>query len=243
MKKKRMILVAVLLLAIIAVAASWQTALASPRQRGGQKKEVKMYYGNSYDISIGNSGVFFANTYYDNVTAVIEKTEAENRGWRYFTQGILSVNVYDADGVPPDRFLGATQIYFNLDINQRKKWDDPDSNMSIWYKDEWEAGVWVKCPSFLVKSKAAPRGRVVCYASDFGDYGLAWTWPTLQIKLEKALRAIAEGADCLCAMNFYSCEDFETQGDAQLCYNHCMAEKGVDIHVLDPDSDGTACEE
>ncbi len=246
MNKRRILTLAAALVLILAVVAlTYQTASANePRQRGERKKEVKMFYGNSYDISIGRSGVYFANTYYDNVTAVIEKTDADNRGWRYFTQGIMSVHVYDEDGVAPDRFLGAVQVYFNLDLQQRKKYDDPDSNMSIWYKDEWGVGQWVKCPTFLVKSKAAPRGRAVCYASDFGDYGLAWTWPTLRMKLEKAaLENLDDPADCSCNGNYYNCDDFDSQTDAQSCYDACIADGKGDIHDLDSDSDGTACEE
>jgi hypothetical protein len=244
MKKKRTFIFAVALVLILTLLAlSWETASANtPRKRGEKKKEVKMYSGNSYDISIGNGGVFFETTYYHNVTAVLTKTEAEHRGWRYFTQDILSIYVYDSEGDPVDRFVGLVQIYFELDVLQRMWWDDPDSNMSIWFKDLWETGTWVKCPSFLVKSKVAPRGRVVCFATDFGEYGIAWTWPTVAMKLEKAMELLEQG-ECLCSDNYYNCEDFETQADAQKCFAYCKNQVGGDIHGLDTDLDGTACEE
>lgn len=244
-KRNLFLIVTCLVLVFLAVGTTWETAQAAPRERGETKKEAKLYYGNSYDLYLGNSGVYFANTYYNNMTAVLEKAEPYNRGWRYFVQGILTIDVVDENGVQADRFLGAVQVYFNLDTDLRHKWDDPDANMSIWYKDEWDEGSWVKCPSFLVKSKAAPRGRVVCYATDFGDYGLAWTWPTLKVKIAKALRVLDEEGpdDCMCSGNFYNCGDFETQDDAQVCYNHCITEEGWDVHDIDSDGDGTACEE
>lgn len=47
---------------------------------------------------------------------------------------------------------------------------------------------------------------------------------------------------CSCDGNLYNCSDFATQCEAQACYEKCLAETGQDIHQLDRDNDGIACE-
>jgi hypothetical protein len=46
---------------------------------------------------------------------------------------------------------------------------------------------------------------------------------------------------CDCTTNTYDCSDFSTQAQAQACFNTCFPTKG-DIHLLDSNSDGQACE-
>ena len=45
-----------------------------------------------------------------------------------------------------------------------------------------------------------------------------------------------------CGSNLYNCTDFSTQSEAQTIYNKCMQEVGKDIHKLDRDNNGIACE-
>jgi hypothetical protein len=47
---------------------------------------------------------------------------------------------------------------------------------------------------------------------------------------------------CLCTGNLYNCSDFGTQAEAQACFDHCWDQVGTDIHRLDSDGDGEACE-
>jgi len=47
---------------------------------------------------------------------------------------------------------------------------------------------------------------------------------------------------CSCSGNIYNCADFKTQYQAQQCYLYCLGQKGRDIHRLDGDHDGRACE-
>lgn len=49
-------------------------------------------------------------------------------------------------------------------------------------------------------------------------------------------------AVCDCSGNLYNCSDFSTQHQAQACYNYCVAGGCGDVHRLDADGDGTACE-
>jgi len=47
---------------------------------------------------------------------------------------------------------------------------------------------------------------------------------------------------CDCSGDIYNCIDFATQAQAQACYDHCWQITGYDIHKLDRDKDGLACE-
>jgi len=49
-------------------------------------------------------------------------------------------------------------------------------------------------------------------------------------------------APCNCGDNEYNCSDFSSQAAAQQCYQHCGELTGYDVHWLDGDSDGVACE-
>ena len=49
-------------------------------------------------------------------------------------------------------------------------------------------------------------------------------------------------AVCSCAGNLYNCSDFPTQAAAQGCYLYCIHLGYGDIHRLDGDNDGVACE-
>jgi len=49
-------------------------------------------------------------------------------------------------------------------------------------------------------------------------------------------------AVCDCSGNIYNCSDFATRADAQACYEYCMSLGVGDIHRLDGDNDGSACE-
>jgi len=47
---------------------------------------------------------------------------------------------------------------------------------------------------------------------------------------------------CSCSGNLYNCPDFPTHAAAQACYNYCLKQVGYDVHWLDADNDGLACE-
>jgi hypothetical protein len=62
---------------------------------------------------------------------------------------------------------------------------------------------------------------------------------------ESAPTAISQSepqAVCSCSSNQYNCSDFATHNQAQSCFNYCIATVGYDVHDLDRDSDGSACE-
>jgi len=47
---------------------------------------------------------------------------------------------------------------------------------------------------------------------------------------------------CDCSGNIYNCADFSTHAQAQACYEYCKSLGRGDIHRLDGDNDGIACE-
>lgn len=58
-------------------------------------------------------------------------------------------------------------------------------------------------------------------------------WPTVVF--------VIDGASCACVANLYNCEDFHGDG-AQICLAKCWTEVGADIHDLDRNHNGVACE-
>ena len=48
--------------------------------------------------------------------------------------------------------------------------------------------------------------------------------------------------EIICSYNAYNCSDFETHAEAQEVYDYCMQKVGYDVHRLDRDKDGVACE-
>ena len=57
-----------------------------------------------------------------------------------------------------------------------------------------------------------------------------------------ATTANVEAAVCDCSANIYDCSAFGSHASAQACYNYCLSIGRGDIHKLDGDSDGEACE-
>jgi len=52
----------------------------------------------------------------------------------------------------------------------------------------------------------------------------------------------APGGCSICSYDAYNCGDFNTQAQAQACHDYCWDQVGYDVHNLDADDDGEACE-
>lgn len=50
-------------------------------------------------------------------------------------------------------------------------------------------------------------------------------------------------ATCSCSGDTLNCGDFSTQVGAQACYDYCISQGAGDIHNLDGDANGLACED
>jgi micrococcal nuclease len=49
-------------------------------------------------------------------------------------------------------------------------------------------------------------------------------------------------AACSCTGNIYNCDAFSTHAQAQSCFDYCVSVGAGDVHRLDGDGDGSACE-
>lgn len=78
-------------------------------------------------------------------------------------------------------------------------------------------------------------GEYHCHGSD-----------TKAAKSEARTEARTEGrstAGVFCEADIYNCADFATHAEAQKIYETCLQKANKDIHRLDGDKDGSACEE
>jgi|GEM_PF-3379426 len=50
------------------------------------------------------------------------------------------------------------------------------------------------------------------------------------------------GGVCACAGDTLNCKDFSNHAEAQACFSYCMSQGVGDIHKLDENNDGNACE-
>lgn len=165
------------------------TIVSEARADGGDnplKREVPLVFNKSYDISIGNGGVYIDNSRHIG-TMIVKSIEPVRRPlmWHYFTQNLIDVRVFDKDDKPFANVFGLIRVYFNLDKYQYQQWSDPASNMSIWYFDETLGG-WHKCVTHWEPVAGNAKGRLWCVIHRYALYGLAYTKPTIIMKLIKA---------------------------------------------------------
>jgi len=64
---------------------------------------------------------------------------------------------------------------------------------------------------------------------------------TFIIVVPVATKASSNGI-CSCSGNIYNCSDFSSHAGAQACFDYCVQQGVGDIHKLDRDHDGLACE-
>lgn len=82
------------------------------------------------------------------------------------------------------------------------------------------------------------------FINSMATNGLFSTQPTptpTTIPATHTPEAANNQATCTCTRNTYDCADFTTQTEAQACFDSCFAQVG-DIHFLDSNGDGQACE-
>ena len=70
-----------------------------------------------------------------------------------------------------------------------------------------------------------------------------WGAPPPTATLVAQASSPSSGA-CNCSYNQYNCSDgsFSSKSQAQSCYDYCKSITGWDVHDLDRDNDGLACE-
>lgn len=176
----------IFLLILFLVALILVTMGEARAQDGGTlRREIDLVMNKSYELFVGNAGIYMDNSQHIG-TLVITAEENPSRplGWHVFTQRPLDIQVYNKDGKPFEIVWGLVRVYFNLDKFQYDKWVDPDSNMSIWYFDQLNGG-WHKCVTHWQSVAGLPKGRLWCVVHHYTRYGLAFTQPTMEMKLIK----------------------------------------------------------
>lgn len=103
--------------------------------------------------------------------------------------------------------------------------------------------VFVGIALFAVPARAAnwqcqavPPGGWRCWAA-----GGQWSPPPAPPSQPAAPPAPAPPV-CSCAGDTLNCSDFATHAQAQACFDYCVAQGRGDVHRLDADHDGLACE-
>ena len=66
--------------------------------------------------------------------------------------------------------------------------------------------------------------------------------PTATVTAPTPTATTQPGGPCACTGNLYNCGDFSTQAGAQACFDWCVSQGAGDVHQLDSDGDGVACE-
>jgi hypothetical protein len=104
-----------------------------------------------------------------------------------------------------------------------------------WY--QLANGMWIA--AFLVDQSPSDLPVTAVQAQPPG--GQPEVQPTEFTDWSKTVRGYEFRSDCPCDSDTKNCGDF-VGIDAQACYEKCMDERGKDIHGLDRDKDGSACE-
>jgi micrococcal nuclease len=76
---------------------------------------------------------------------------------------------------------------------------------------------------------------------DMPDLVMATAVPLATAPLPEPTYPLSNEAVCDCSGNRYNCGRFATHDEAQACYDYCLPIAG-DVHDLDRDGDGFACE-
>jgi hypothetical protein len=169
---------AILLFAVIPVSAF--------QGEGPLRREVDLVFDQTYEVTIGNAGIFIDNSQMRG-TMVLRAEESRGKfglTWHQFTQRIIDFQVFDRNGDPFQWVYGNVRVYFNLDKFQYDKWVDEDANMGIWYFAQPEGG-WRKCTTHWEPAPNLAKGRLWCLVRYYTRYGLAWTQPTIVMKMIK----------------------------------------------------------
>lgn len=66
---------------------------------------------------------------------------------------------------------------------------------------------------------------------------------TAEYQADTDMPVIEDAPECFCDYNFYDCRDFSNHNAAQGLYDCCLKKTNQDIHMIDSDGDGIACEQ
>ena len=94
----------------------------------------------------------------------------------------------------------------------------------------------VACSELFLKAQRSAN------KAGLGIWGLSLISTKTPLPVVQPTATYAPVAVCSCSGNIYNCGDFSTHNAAQNCYEYCISQGAGDIHRLDGDDDGSACE-
>ena len=80
------------------------------------------------------------------------------------------------------------------------------------------------------------------FVHDWSEGNNQNTNDNVEIAIENNCIVASTGEACVCSEDTYNCADFSTQDEAQYVYNYCIDQGAGDVHRLDADGNGKACE-
>ena len=110
------------------------------------------------------------------------------------------------------------------------KWGESD-------EEWWQLFYWKEWNKRLIGSRT-------CFYVMRKILMLAFFIVLLPMALVSSSAAVTSGGSktCDCSGDLYNCADFTTTSAAQSCYDYCISQGKGDVHRLDADKDGLACE-
>jgi hypothetical protein len=129
--------------------------------------------GENWDVYLGRGGVFFSNSVFSGQAQVTRMDPNPSKSGKItFFPRWLDARLY-VDNKEVKQARGLVYVYFNLDNQLRKAWDNGKLHI---YQYIPNTGKWQICQvEMLVKTKQVPQGRLACVISEFGLYGMAFT--------------------------------------------------------------------
>ena len=92
-----------------------------------------------------------------------------------------------------------------------------------------------------VRSAAVDLTANVTFSAETDEGGKLETHGRIGIVLTNTATVVTK-AICVCSSDLYHCMDFTSAASARECYKYCVSLGVGDIHGLDEDKDGLACE-
>lgn len=132
-----------------------------------------------------------------------------------------------------------------------------DVGAAIWRTDEdgsivftTDGDAYVVAPEWQATPTVTPTATQVAWSWMFlplvlggGGQGAPTSTPSPSpTPTPTATATIQPSGPCECYANLYNCTDFDTQAEAQACFDWCWSLGCGDVHRLDRDGDGIACE-
>ena len=94
----------------------------------------------------------------------------------------------------------------------------------------------VVCSEFFIEA------QLIAKNAGLGIWGLSKISTNSSPSIVPPTATFAPGPVCSCSGDEYNCSDFSSHNAAQQCYEYCISQGAGDIHGLDGDDNGSACE-